>query len=286
MDLRLIQEFSGDGSVNVIEWLEKAELVCALRGITRLEAVLPLTLTGGAFAVYQQLTADDKADSGKIKFALKTAFAVDAFTAYELFVARRLQPGETVDVYLAELRRLTVPFGGLPEKALVSAFVAGLPDGAKQLLRAGSRMDDLPLTHILARARAILKDESGVAAVATPAGAASGTVCGVAAVATPAGAASGTVCETRRAVSATEFRCYACNEPNHIARDCLLRQRGRGRVYDGRGGGGGRGGGRGELRCYRCDGLGHFASSCPGNDRGVTSSAPVCTPHQRTRRYP
>ena len=197
MDLRLIQEFSGDGSVNVIEWLEKAELVCALRGITRLEAVLPLRLTGGAFAVYQQLTAEDKADSGKIKFALKTAFAVDAFTAYELFVARRLQPGETVDVYLAELRRLAVPFGGLPEKALVSAFVAGLPDGAKQLLRAGSRMDDLPLTHILARARAILKDESGVAAVATPAGAASGTVCGVAAVATPAGAASRTVCETR-----------------------------------------------------------------------------------------
>ena len=182
MDLRLIQEFSGDGSVNVIEWLEKAELVCALRGITRLEAVLPLRLTGGAFAVYQQLTAEDKADSGKIKFALKTAFAVDAFTAYELFVARRLQPGETVDVYLAELRRLAVPFGGLPEKALVSAFVAGLPDGAKQLLRVGSRMDDLPLTHILARARAILKDESGVAAVATPAGAASGTVCGVAAV--------------------------------------------------------------------------------------------------------
>ena len=45
MDLRLIQEFSGDGSVNVIEWLEKAELVCALRGITRLEAVLPLRLT-------------------------------------------------------------------------------------------------------------------------------------------------------------------------------------------------------------------------------------------------
>ena len=269
MDLRLIQEFSGDGSVNVIEWLEKAELVCALRGITRLEAVLPLRLTGGAFAVYQQLTAEDKADSGKIKFALKTAFAVDAFMAYELFVARRLQPGETVDVYLAELRRLAVPFSGLPEKALVSAFVAGQPDGAKQLLRAGSRMDDPPLTHILARARAILKDESGVAAVATP-----------------AGAASGTVCETRRAVSATEFRCYACNEPNHIARDCLLRQRGRGRVYDGRGGGGGRGGGRGELRCYRCDGLGHFASSCPGNDRGVTSSAPVCIPDQRTRRYP
>ena len=46
MDLRLIQEFSGDGSVNVIEWLEKAELVCALRGITRLEAVLQFEVDG------------------------------------------------------------------------------------------------------------------------------------------------------------------------------------------------------------------------------------------------
>ena len=60
MDLRLIQEFSGDGSLNVIEWLDKAEPVCNLRGITSMEAVLPLRLTGGAFAVYQQMTDDDK----------------------------------------------------------------------------------------------------------------------------------------------------------------------------------------------------------------------------------
>ena len=106
MDLRLIQEFSGDGSLNVIEWLEKPELVCSLRGIISMETVLPLRPTGGGFTVYQQLTEEDKRDSEKIKFALRTAFAVDSFTAYELFVSRRLQPGETVDVFLAELRRL------------------------------------------------------------------------------------------------------------------------------------------------------------------------------------
>ena len=70
MDLRLIQDFSGDGSLNAIEWLEKAELVCNLRGITSMETVLPLRLTGGAFAVYQQMTEDDKRDSSKIKLAL------------------------------------------------------------------------------------------------------------------------------------------------------------------------------------------------------------------------
>ena len=168
MELRLIPEFSGDATQNVAEWLEKAELVCNLRGIAHLESVIPLRLTGGAFAVYQQLPDADKRDSGKITKALRTAFAVDSFTAYEQFVGRRLQPGETVDVFLAELRRPTVPFGGLSDNMLACAFVAGLPDTVKQLLRAGSRMDELPLAHILTRARAVLTDEVGVAAAVSP----------------------------------------------------------------------------------------------------------------------
>ena len=164
MELRLIPEFSGDSTQNVVEWLEKAELVCKLRGVAHLESVLPLRLTGGAFAVYQQLPDADKQDIGKITKALRTAFAVDSFTAYEQFVGRRLQHGETVDVFLAELRRLAVPFGGLSDKMLACAFVAGLPDTVKQLLRAGSRMEELPIDQILTRARAVLADEVGVVA--------------------------------------------------------------------------------------------------------------------------
>ena len=105
MELRHIPELSGDATQNVVELLEKTELVCNLRGIAHLESVIPLRLTGGAFAVHQQLPDADKGDSGKIAKALRTAFAVDSFTAYEQFVGRRLQPGETVDVFLAELRR-------------------------------------------------------------------------------------------------------------------------------------------------------------------------------------
>ena len=161
MELRLILEFSGDSTQIVVEWLEKAELVCKLRGVAHL---IPLRLTGGAFAVYQQLPDADKQDIGKITKALRFAFAVDSFTAYEQFVGRRLQHGETIDVFLAELRRLAVPFGGLSDKMLACAFVAGLPDTVKQLLRAGSRMDVLPIDQILTRARAVLADDVGVAA--------------------------------------------------------------------------------------------------------------------------
>ena len=87
-ELRLIPEFGG--GADVVEWLEKAALVCELRGISRPETVIPLRLTGGAFAVYQQLPPDDKRTFEKIKHALLTAFAADSFSAYEQFIARRL----------------------------------------------------------------------------------------------------------------------------------------------------------------------------------------------------
>ena len=58
--------------------------------------------------------------------------------------------------------------------------------------------------------------------------------------------------------------CFQSNQPNNLARDCLLRLEGHGDSYGGRG----RGTGRGVARCYRCDGLGHFASSCPRNENG------------------
>ena len=110
-------------------------------------------------------------------------------------------------------------------------------------------MDELSLIQILARARAVLTDESGVAAVTVPASAVRGNA-GV----------------QEKAAPATELRCYACNEMNHLARDWLLRQRGRWHAYGGRSGG--RGGGRGEIRCYRCDGLGHCVDVSGKRERG------------------
>ena len=149
---------------------------------------------------------------------------------------------------------------------LACAFVAGLPATVKQLLRAGSRMDELPLAHILTRARAVLTDEVGVAAA-------------VSAMTVGAGAS------VKRADATSELLCFQCNQPNHLARDCLLRRKNRGDSYGGRG----RGAGRGSARCYRCDGLGHFASSCPGNENGGRPSALVSNPgilHVRAAALP
>ncbi|KRZ11570.1 hypothetical protein T4B_2566 [Trichinella pseudospiralis] len=158
LDLRLIPEFDGSPQQSVVEWLEKVELVCKLRDISDVASVIPLRMTGGAFALYLQLNAQDRSSIDKVKEALLAAFPADPFVAYDQFVSRKLGPNE----FLAELRRLATLFGGVSEKALACAFVADLPENVRQLLRAGSRMEDLGLSQILTRVRAIITDERPV----------------------------------------------------------------------------------------------------------------------------
>uniref|UniRef100_A0A5S6QP14 CCHC-type domain-containing protein n=1 Tax=Trichuris muris TaxID=70415 RepID=A0A5S6QP14_TRIMR len=202
LDLRLIPEFDGSPQQSVTEWFQKVELICKLRRVDNLAEVVPLRLTGGAFAVYMEMPDEDKLNAPKVKKALLTSFAMDPFAAYEAFVARRLRAGETPDVFLAELRRLAYLFGGMAESALLCAFVAGLPESVRQLLRAGTRLEDLNLCQVLARARAVLTDER-------PAYMENACMGGM---------------HGGPKAKVTERRCFACNGFNHIARDCPTRQ--------------------------------------------------------------
>ena len=53
-----------------------------------------------------------------MKKELHTAFALDPFTVWKQFAACHLQPGETVNVFLAELHRLAILFRGMSEEDL------------------------------------------------------------------------------------------------------------------------------------------------------------------------
>ena len=130
-DPKLIPLFDGtDPGQSVVEWVEKAELVCRLSGVKNIECVVPMRLSGGACAVYQQLSEEKWAEFACIKDVLYTAFALNPVMAYKQFAASRLRPGKTVDVFLAELRKLAIQFGGMTERGLVCAFIAGLPENA------------------------------------------------------------------------------------------------------------------------------------------------------------
>ena len=55
-DIRLIPEFDGSATEpSVVEWVEKADRICKLCKIKEPATVILLRLTGGAYAVYQQL---------------------------------------------------------------------------------------------------------------------------------------------------------------------------------------------------------------------------------------
>lgn len=177
--------------------------------------------------MYQQLR--DDADLEEIKQALYAAFGADPFVAWRQFTERRLGPDETVDVFLADLRKLAAPFGGASDQILGCAFLAGLPDNASRLLRASSRLNELGLDELLARARNILKDDAEPASAAVEA----------------------------PAPPTEDIRCYKCGGLNHFSKDC----RSGAKDTHNRGT-------RRRMRCYRCDKLGHVARSCPGNGQG------------------
>ena len=144
-DVWLIPEFSGAATdMPIVELVENVELVCELCAMKNVKRVLPLRLRGGALAIYRQLSAEHTADEEQIKQALITVYTADAFNAYDQFVTRQLRPGGTVDEFFAELWRLAQLVGGpLPEHWLMCAFVSGLPQHVKHLLRASSKMETM-----------------------------------------------------------------------------------------------------------------------------------------------
>ena len=236
-DLKLIPEFNG--STPVLDWVEKVELHCLLSGIKSIEHVIPLRLSGRAFAVYQQLSAEEKQSYVRIKAALYKAFTIDPATAWEQFEARALHPGKTVDVYLAELTKLTVLFGGLPEWALAYKFLAGLPTGAKQLLRASSSIDSLSLNDLVDRARTMMKDNFKLRDPVIA-------------------AAQSTPSDDRLSQGPSPHggvMCYKRDGQGHIARNCRRQLT--------------------AVRCYRCNETGHMARDCAGN--GARGKVPVST---------
>lgn len=195
-DARLIPEY--DGSTDVVEWVTRAEMLCELRGID-LGTVLPLRLTGGAFAVWSQMPAASRDSVEDVKETLFNAFALDQYAAYEAFSARRLQANESVDVFLADLRRLSTLFGTVSDRTLTCAFVAGLPDEIRRTIRAGSRAEGLDLNSVLTRARAVLSDERVAAAGIVPGRDKTSQL-------------SGRARHLRR--------CWTCGQPGHFAAVC------------------------------------------------------------------
>lgn len=207
-------ETSGD----FVEWVKKLELVAKLKDANGLEGVLPLYLDGPAFSVYSQLKREDQADYKRLKAALTAAFCPSPFSAYDQLRRRTLQPGESPDVYLSDIRRLILLTGceDAPEEWVRCAFVGGLPTEARSQLTAMVNVMTMAVGDLVARARTILS-----VAEETTRYVAMGKSeewrrpvrcfqCGKIGHISKA-------CKSRRA---TQLRCFLCGEEGHIVRNC------------------------------------------------------------------
>ena len=87
----ILSKFEDNASGDFAQWLEKLELVAKLQNVSDLKSFLPLFLHEPAFAVYQQLSNEEKDDYGKMKAWLLSAFGMNCYAAYEQLQRRVLQ---------------------------------------------------------------------------------------------------------------------------------------------------------------------------------------------------
>ena len=231
-----------DGVGDVSTWLKKFELVAKMRGVEKQEEVLPLFLEGPAFAIYEHLSDADKGDLAKIKKALVDAFAMDAFSAFDQLKMRSLQDGESVDVYMAELRKLAALAGVSSDNLLRCSFVTGLPKSVSAQIRATARVECMELDSLVRAARTVVSE-------VTPR-----TVHVEVAAARvenhrqqDQNKAKGSI-NTKR-----ELKCFQCGGP-HFKQWCP------------------------QIMCHQCGKTGHMSKNCSATAKSVNDCGEPCAP--------
>lgn len=188
-----------DGSNDFFEWVQRLELIGQLQGVENMAKFVPLFISGGAFSVYNGLSAEEKNDYGLLKKALMKAFSIDQFVAFERLKERKLVQNESVDVYLADIKRLvTLSCKSTPledcKELIKTAFVSGLNRTVKCQIKSACALNSLTLEAVVERTRSVLSvTENGDNAVFV-------------------------------AKAEQVRKCYLCNSSQHLKGDCPRNQ--------------------------------------------------------------
>jgi hypothetical protein len=239
---KIVRPFDGTGDLGA--WLRKFKMVVKLQKLGNLHEVLPLFLEGPAFACYEEMDPANQDDAVRIEEALLEAFSVNPHQAYDMFRQRNWQEGETVDVYLNELRRLARLADVESDKLLRRAFVVGLPSAVSAQLRTLCKVSDADLPTILGKARTLMEERVGEVALAVAPRSKTQSF--------RVGGSSSSTSQPKK-----NFSCFNCGEEGHMSRDCNKERKAVGAPKK-------------QWSCYSCGEPGHIAKFCKvsGNDNG------------------
>ena len=152
---QLIPVFGGAATDKpVIQWIHHVEMICDLCKRTGVELILPLRLQSSTFAMYQQLSKEEKGNLPHIKQVLIAAYSPDLFNAYDQFVAQWLHPEKIMNEYLADLLWLDLLVG---DQQIASTFILGLPQHLR-LLQVSSQIDTMTVVQLVTWVWAIMSD--------------------------------------------------------------------------------------------------------------------------------
>ena len=234
------------------EWFQKFEICSDANGWDGAKKAkkLPTLLEGEALAAWMELTEEEKRDFGVVKEKLIRKLAPLEFVSLEQFQKRAIFPGESIGMYLYELKRLLRQ--AMPElvedasqQLLIHQFLAGLPAPVSRQLRAVGNTTNLE--QIVERAKVLMVVDSSekVAAVQSENSEVSSLKAQIQELTEQVAVL------TTQKNSKKQLQCFHCKQAGHIQRYCPNRVR--------------------ERRCYVCGRLGHIAANCwhSGNEKGM-----------------